>query len=68
MEARNEVVAWLEPSDNGAVLAAFASKETVGRRPPAFRRCLTPEEGRRWVEREAAALNVPVCWMAEPLR
>jgi len=57
------LLAWLEPED-AAVKAAFVAAGSD--RPPATRRCGSPEEARQWVEDEAAAVGVPVTWTEAP--
>lgn len=56
----DRLLAWIEPSDQ-QFEAAFVSA-AASRRTPAARRCSSPDEGRKWVEREAAEFGVRVEW------
>ena len=62
MPSSNGLIAWIEPGSGQEFQAAFVSAVMALRRRPATRRCASPDEARRWVEGEAAALGVPVEW------
>jgi hypothetical protein len=62
MPSNNRLIAWIEPESGQEFQAAFVSAAMAARRRPATRRCASPAEARLWVEREAAALGVPVEW------
>ena len=62
MPSNNRLIAWIEPESGQEFQAAFVSAAMAARRRPATRRCASPAEARQWVEREAAALGVPVEW------
>jgi hypothetical protein len=64
MPLSSKLLAWVEPKDRDGFLAAFVSVPTATKRRPATQRCASPEEARQWVEREAAALGLPVSWMS----
>ena len=65
------LLAWVKPGDGGFVGAFVGEGAVAGPlggtpgRAPATRLCATPEEARRWVEREAAALDLPIRWVSE---
>ena len=65
MPRRHKLLAWMEPSDGDKHMAAFVGGSATGR-VPATRTCVSPAEGRRWVESEAAALGTTVEWV-EPM-
>ena len=63
----DKLFAWIKPRSCQEFAAAFVSAAAASHRAPAVRHCASPDEGRRWVEREAAALgDVPVEWVGEP--
>jgi hypothetical protein len=62
MPSNNRLIAWIELESDQEFQAAFVSAAMAARRRPATRRCASPTEARLWVEREAAALGVPVEW------
>jgi len=60
---KDTLLAWIEPADGDGVLAAFVASPARTRQP-ATRRFASPDEGRQWVEREAAMLHIPVEWVS----
>jgi hypothetical protein len=56
----DRLLACIEPSEQ-EFEAAFVSAAS-SRRAPATRRCRSPDEGRKWVEREAEKLGLRVEW------
>ena len=64
MSSNYKLLAALEPRGEKQVLAAFVSAMAAPGRVPAMQLCDSPEEGRQWVEREAAALRLPVEWVS----
>lgn len=69
------LLAWIKPCGGDEYIGAFVGDgaSADARRPssgrlPATRRCASPDEARRWVEDQAAALGVPLKWVAENLR
>jgi hypothetical protein len=60
MPQRSKLLAWIEPT-NGDFLAAYVGGASV--RPPAIRKCMSPDEGREWINGEASALGLPVEWL-----
>jgi hypothetical protein len=63
MPKGHRFLAWIEPRC-GAYLAAFVGGGATERHP-ATQVYPSSEEARRWVEAEAAALNVPVEWVPD---
>jgi len=60
------LLAWIRPQyDQQCYKAAFVSAATPNR-IPATQYCVSHQEAKRWVEREAAALRVPVHWTDDP--
>jgi hypothetical protein len=58
------VTAWPSmESRNGDKLTAAFVVGAATHRAPATRMCTSPDEGRRWVESEAAAIGIPVEWI-----
>jgi len=69
MTQESKLLAWIEPRDDDAVLAAFVGKPAAHQRAPAIRLCASTDEARRWVEREAAEFGLPIEWVtAAPVR
>jgi hypothetical protein len=58
------LLAWIKPK-NRRFMAAFVTA-AAPLRPPATRDCGSVEEAKRWIEREAHALRVPVVWTDHP--
>jgi hypothetical protein len=69
------LLAWIKPRSVDEFVAAFvgedaalsARKDFPGR-APATRLCSSPDEARRWMEDQAAALDLPIKWMSEEPR
>ena len=57
----NKLSAWIELIDDKFVAALRAAQ--TPNRAPATRLCSTVEEAKEWVEREVAALDVPMEWV-----
>lgn len=69
MTQDSTLLAWIEPRDDDAFLAAFVGKPAARQRAPAVRVFASTEEARRWVEREAAEFGLPVEWLSSaPVR
>jgi hypothetical protein len=68
------LLAWIEPRDGEAVQAAFVGAIVAGttkaaaQRAPATLICASRQEAMQWVESEAAAIGIPVEWVARPER
>ena len=62
----DKLLAWIEPRGPHEFAAVFVSSAMASRRAPATHRFGSPDAAREWVEREAAALNVPVEWTDFP--
>ena len=58
----NKLFAWIERRDDDEVVAALRAATAPGR-ASATQLCSTLEEAKDWVEREVAALSVPVEWV-----
>ena len=58
--SNHTLLACIEPRER-EFEAAFVSA-AASRRAPATRRCRSPDEGKKWVEREAEKLGVRVEW------
>jgi hypothetical protein len=72
MPRNGRLLAWIEARNCGRVLAAFVggivdgtAKQPAGR-APATQLCASQCEARQWVEGEAAAIGIPVEWVALP--
>jgi hypothetical protein len=61
-----KLIAWIEPHGPYKFTAVFVSSAMASRRAPATNHFGSPDEAREWVEREAAALDVPVEWTDFP--
>jgi hypothetical protein len=66
------LLAWIAPCDGGGFIGAFVGEgaapdphRRVPGRAPATQLCPTSDEARRWVENEAAALDLPIRWIKE---
>jgi hypothetical protein len=59
----DNLLAWVEPRDDEAFLAAFVAAD-ARRREPATQLCSSRDEARDWIETRAAALDAPVEWVA----
>jgi hypothetical protein len=66
------LLAWVKPCDGGGFIGAFVGEGALADRQagnpgraPATQLCATPDEARRWVEQEAAALDLPIRWVSE---
>jgi len=69
MTQDSKLLAWIEPRDDDAFLAAFVGKPAARQRAPAIRLCASTDEARQWVEREAAEFGLPIEWItAAPVR
>jgi hypothetical protein len=64
----SRLLAWIEPRDDEAFLAAFVGKPVADRRAPATQLFASPDEARQWIEHEAAALGLPVEWVSPDTR
>jgi hypothetical protein len=62
MPVSGKLVAWIEPRNNDEFLAAFGAAAVPGR-PPAVQTCSSPAEAKRWIEDQAAALELPIEWV-----
>jgi hypothetical protein len=60
----NKLFAWIAPQGDDKFVAAFRAAAAPNR-APATQACSSADEARRWVEHEAAALDVPVAWVGE---
>jgi hypothetical protein len=70
MTLSGNLLAWIEPSGTGEFIGAFVGEGATpdtGRdypgRAPATRHCPSVDDARRWVEEEAAALDLPIRWL-----
>jgi|GEM_PF-3292406 len=61
MPLSGKLLAWIEPCGDD-VLAAYVGG-AASTRQPATLRCASPDEGRQWVEQEAATLGIPIEWL-----
>jgi hypothetical protein len=61
----DKLLAWVEPRDDEAFLAAFVAAD-ARRREPATQLCSSRDEARNWIETQAAAIDAPVEWVAVP--
>jgi hypothetical protein len=68
MPENNKLLAWIEPHADDAYRAAFVGKAAADHRMPAMRLCSSIDDARKWVEEEAAAIDVPVEWLSKPPR
>jgi hypothetical protein len=66
------LLAWIEPHGAGEFVGAFVGEgavpdagPNVSGRAPATQACSSADEARRWVEDQAAALDLPVKWLRE---
>jgi hypothetical protein len=66
MMPHHRLLAWIEPKDDHYTAALVTA--SAKNRLPATRNCASAEEAKAWVEREAAALQVPVIWTDQPPR
>jgi hypothetical protein len=58
-------LAWIEPRGSDEFLAAFVGEPVARQRAPATQLCSSAGEARQWVEREAAAVDIPVKWVPQ---
>lgn len=70
MTLYGNLLAWIEPCDDGEFIGAFVGEGALPDehrnfpgRAPATRICSSPDEARQWVEDEAAALDLPIRWV-----
>ena len=57
------LIAWIERRDEDLFLAAFVGSGAQ-MRAPATQICASEHEARRWIEKEAVAVGLPVEWRA----
>ncbi|HWA80072.1 MAG TPA: hypothetical protein VG848_07145 [Acetobacteraceae bacterium] len=57
------LLAWIERRDD-EFLAALVGAPVADIRAPATRLCPSPAKARQWIEDEAAALGLPIQWLA----
>jgi hypothetical protein len=58
-----KLLAWIVPTRD-EFLAAIVGADAASYRAPATQLCSTHAEARQWVEDEAAAIGVPIEWLA----
>jgi hypothetical protein len=63
MPRRSKLLAWVEARNDDEFLASFVGSAAT-RRAPATQLCASPADARQWVEDEAAAVGLPVEWLA----
>jgi hypothetical protein len=63
MTPSGQLLAWIERSGTGEFRGAFVG-DGARNRLPATQACSSIDEAREWVVEEAAALGVPVKWLA----
>lgn len=70
MQPGDSLLAWIERYGTSEFVGAFVGEGAAPGaipdfpgRAPAMRRCVSPDEAREWIEREAAAFGVPVKWV-----
>jgi hypothetical protein len=71
MTPSGQLLAWIEPLGDHRFVGAFVGEDAAAGayrgfpgRSPATQLCSSPTEARRWVEEQAAALNLPIKWMS----
>ena len=64
MPQSGKLLAWVEPQSEEEFLGAYVGGAAT-KRWPATQLCASLDEARRWVERDAAELGVPVEWVSE---
>jgi hypothetical protein len=64
MPQSSKLLAWVEPQRDQEFLTAYVGGAAAKRRP-ATQLCASPDDARRWVEHEAAALGLTVAWVSE---
>ncbi|HUC17028.1 MAG TPA: hypothetical protein VMA37_04985 [Acetobacteraceae bacterium] len=57
------LLAWIERRGD-EFLAALVGAPVADIRPPATRLCASSAKARQWIEDEAAALGLPIQWVA----
>lgn len=67
MPLGDRLFAWIEPRNTDGFMAALVGGGAQ-QRVPATQLFRSPDEARRWVEAEAAALGVPVEWLPRDRR
>lgn len=70
MALEGSLLGWIEPLDACRFVGAFVGEGAMADparyyagRAPATKICVSPDEARHWVERQAADLGLPVKWM-----
>jgi hypothetical protein len=70
MILNGNLLAWIEPRGGGEFVGAFVgegaapdARSRASGRAPATQACSSVDEARRWVEDQAAALDLPVKWL-----
>lgn len=70
MKIDGNLLAWIEPRSPVEFVGAFVGEAARDGhrlspgRAPATRVCSSPHEARRWVEEQAAALDLPIEWVS----
>jgi hypothetical protein len=72
MKPLGNLLAWIKPCGGDRYVAAFVGEGAVAGayrdfpgRAPATQFCSSLDEARRWIEQQAAALELPVRWVSE---
>jgi hypothetical protein len=63
MPVGSKLLAWIVPRRDEYV-AAIVGAGAVSSRAPATQLCSSRDEARQWIEDEAAAIGVPIEWLA----
>jgi hypothetical protein len=70
MTLSGNLLAWVEPGGAGEFIGAFVGEGATSGvrrdfpgRAPATRHCSSMDDARRWVEEQAAALDLPIKWL-----
>jgi hypothetical protein len=72
MKPSGNLLAWIRPRSDDEFIAAYVGeyaapgvrKDFAGR-APATQICSSPDQAQRWIEEQAAALDLPLKWLTE---
>lgn len=64
MALDGRLLAWIEDKGDLTFTANFISSALKGQRPPATLGCGSRLDAQLWIEKEAAALRLPVDWVS----
>jgi len=72
MKPNGNLLAWIKPCSDDAFIAAFVGEDAAAGacqdfpgRAPATQLCSSSQQARRWIEEQAAALDLPLRWLTD---